>query len=260
MTALPQPSFAASAALLTGRTLRHFVRQPQLLLFSTVQPVMFVLLFAFVFDGTVGDALPPGVDYIDFLLPGIFVQATAFRATQTTVGLANDLEKGVIDRLRSMPLATPAVLVGRTTADALRSVFVIVLMVAAAWPLGFRFTAGLGPALGSVAVVAVFGLALSWIFALVALTVRGAEAASSASFLVVFPLVFASSVFVPVETLPSWLQAVAAVSPITVTVDAARALALGGPVAGAVTGSLLWSAAIIALCAPLAVWRFARMS
>lgn len=246
--------------ILCGRGLRHVVRQPQLLLFSTVQPVMFVLLFAFVFGGAIGPALPPGLDYLSYLLPGILVQSTAFRSTQTAVGLAEDLGRGVVDRFRSMPMSRSAVMTGRTATDLVRGVFVLALMVGVGYLLGFRFQAGVVSALGALAVVLAFGYALSWIFALVALTVRGAEAAQSAGFLAVFPLVFVSSVFVPVGTMPGWLQGVAAVNPVTVTADAARALSLGGPVAGPLWQSLAWTAALLVIFVPLSVWRYRRMT
>src|SRR5213596_3683199 len=130
--------------------MRHFVRQPQLLLFSTVQPIMFVLLFSYVFGGAIGHSMPRGVSYVDFLLPGIFVQSTSFRATQTAIGLAEDLQRGVIDRFRSMPMARSAVLVGRTVADLVRTIFVIVLMIAVGYAIGFRFNQGFFEALGSI--------------------------------------------------------------------------------------------------------------
>src|SRR6201997_1778645 len=216
------------AWVVSGRNLRHFVRQPDLLVFSTIQPIMFVLLFTYVFGGAISHSLPPGVSYIDYLLPGILVQSVTFRASQTAVGLSDDLKLGVIDRFRSMPMARSAVLVGRTSADFVRNVLIIVLMIVVGYIIGFRFHAGIAQALGCIALVSAFGLALSWIFAFVALTVRGAEAAQSAGFVVLFPLVFASSVFVPVSTLPNWLQAVAKVSPVTLTADAARSFALYG--------------------------------
>jgi ABC transporter DrrB family efflux protein len=245
--------------VVAARNLRHFVRQPSLLVFSTVQPVMFVLLFAYVFGGAIGMSLPRGVSYVDFLLPGIFVQSAAFRSTQTSVGLAEDLERGVIDRFRSMPMARSAVLAGRTLADLVRSLFVIVLMVAVGYLIGFRFRAGVVAALAAIAVVALFGFALSWIFAWVALTVRGAEAAQSAGFVATFPLVFASSVFVPVDTMPGWLQAFARVSPVTLAADAARGLSIGGPVAGDVLGTVAWAAGIMAVFVPLSVHRYRKI-
>ena len=242
-----------------GRNLRHFVRQPQLLIFSTIQPIMFVLLFAFVFGGAIGGALPPGVDYVDFLVPGILIQATALRSTQIAVGLVEDLNRGVIDRFRSMPIARPAVLIGRTAADLLRNVFVTLLMVAVGYLIGFRFRTGVLDAASAVLVVVAFGFALSWIFTFVGLTVRGAEAAQSAGFVAIFPLVFASSIFVPVETMPAGLQAFAEISPVTVTADAARALSIGGEVAEPLLQTLAWVAGILLVFVPLCVWRYRRM-
>jgi len=246
--------------VVTQRNLRHFVRQPQLLIFSTVQPIMFVLLFTYVFGGAIGQALPGGVSYIDFLLPGIFVQSVSFRATQTAVGLAEDLERGVVDRFRSMPMARSAVLAGRTLADLVRNVLIIALMIAVGYIIGFRFQGSVLEALAAVAVVSAFGLALSWIFAFVALTVRGAEAAQSAGFVAIFPLVFASSVFVPVDTMPEWLQAFAKISPVTLTADAARAFSLGVSTSGSLPGALAWIGGLLAIFIPLCVWRYRRMS
>jgi ABC-2 type transport system ATP-binding protein len=245
--------------VVTGRNLRHFIRQPQLLIFSTIQPIMFVLLFAYVFGGAVKGSLG-GVKYIDFLLPGIFVQSVAFRATQTAVGLSEDLERGVIDRFRSMPMARSAVLIGRTVADLVRNVLIIGLMTAVGYVIGFRFQAGVVNALACVAVVSAFGFALSWIFAFVALTVRGAEAAQSAGFVVIFPLVFASSVFVPVASMPDWLQAFAKVSPVTLTANSARTYALDGGVPGSLGGAAAWIIGLLVVFIPLCVWRYRRMN
>jgi ABC-2 type transport system permease protein/oleandomycin transport system permease protein len=253
-------SAVTDAGVVTGRNLRHFIRQPELLVFSTIQPIMFVLLFAYVFGGAVRGSLPGGVKYVDFLLPGIFVQSVAFRATQTAVGLSEDLERGVVDRFRSMPMARSAVLLGRTIADLVRNVLIIGLMIVVGYVIGFRFHAGLLDALASVAVVSAFGFALSWIFAFVALTVRGAEAAQSAGFVVIFPLVFASSVFVPVSSMPGWLQAVAKVSPVTLTTDTARSYALVGGVPSSLGGTAAWIGGLLALFIPLCVWRYRRMS
>jgi ABC-2 type transport system permease protein/oleandomycin transport system permease protein len=221
---------------------------------------MFVLLFAYVFGGAVKGALPQGVEYIDFLLPGIFVQSVAFRATQTAVGLSEDLERGVIDRFRSMPMARSAVLIGRTMADLVRNVLIIGLMTVVGYLIGFQFHAGLLNALACVAIVSAFGLALSWIFAFVALTVRGAEAAQSAGFVVIFPLVFASSVFVPVASMPDWLQAFAEVSPVTLTANTARTYALDGGVPGSLPEAAAWIVGLLAIFIPLCVWRYRRMS
>jgi ABC-2 type transport system permease protein/oleandomycin transport system permease protein len=187
---------------------------------------MFVLLFTYVFGGAIKHSLPSGLSYIDYLLPGILVQSVTFRASMTAVGLSDDLKLGVIDRFRSMPMARSAVLIGRTAADLVRNVLIIVLMIGVGYIIGFRFQAGVAQALTCIALVSAFGLALSWIFAFVALTVRSAEAAQSAGFVILFPLVFASSVFVPVSSQPSWLQTFSKVSPVTLTANAARSLAL----------------------------------
>ncbi|MBW3560886.1 MAG: ABC transporter permease [Actinobacteria bacterium] len=246
--------------VVAGRNLRHFIRQRRLLVFSTIQPIMFVLLFTYVFGGAITEALPSGVDYIDFLLPGIFIQSTAFRTTQTSVGLAEDLERGVIDRFRSMPMSRVAVLAGRTVADLVRSLFVVVLMVLVGYLIGFRFSTGPVSVLGAIAVVSLFGFALSWIFAWLALVVPGAEAAQSASFVAIFPLAFASSVFVPIETFPTWLESVARYSPVTVAADATRALSIGGPVTADLLGTIAWSVVMLAVFVPAAVFRYRRLS
>jgi ABC-2 type transport system permease protein/oleandomycin transport system permease protein len=253
-------SGVTDTAVVTMRNLRHFWRQPDLLIFSTIQPIMFVFLFVYVFGGAIGLALPPGVTYVDYVLPGILVQSVTFRASQTAVGLSEDLRKGVIDRFRSMPMARWAVLLGRTTADLVRNVLITGLMVFVGYLIGFRFQAGVLPALGCVALVAAFGFALSWIFAFVSLVVRGAESAQTAGFVILFPLVFASSIFVPVSTLPSWLQPIAEASPVTLTADAARHLALIGGVPDSLWKSLAWIVGILAVFVPLSVWRYRRMS
>ena len=260
---LPSPRAVRSAitdtAVVTGRNLRHFIRQPDLLTFSTIQPVLFVLLFVYVFGGAVSRSLPHGVAYVDFLLPGIFVQSVTFGASQTAVGLKEDLTRGVVDRFRSMPMARSAVLAGRTVADLVRNILIIGLMIAVGYLVGFRFHGGVAGAAGCIAVVAAFGFALSWIFAFVALTVRGAETAQTAGFVVIFPLVFASSVFVPVSTFPDWLQAFATINPVTVTADAARSLAFYGTPAS-LGAAAAWIGGLLAVFIPLSVWRYRRMS
>jgi ABC transporter DrrB family efflux protein len=260
---LPSPQAVRSAvtdtAVVTARNLRHFIRQPDLLTFSTIQPVIFVLLFVYVFGGAVSRSLPHGAAYVDFLLPGILVQSVTFGATQTAVGLSEDLQRGVVDRFRSMPMARSAVLAGRTVADLVRNILIIALMIAVGYLVGFRFHGGAAGALGCIAVVAAFGFALSWIFAFVALTVRGAEAAQTAGFVVIFPLVFASSVFVPVATLPGWLQAFAKINPVTVTADAARSLALLGTPAS-LGAAAAWIGGLLAVFIPLSVWRYRQIS
>ncbi len=254
------PAALADGWTIGKRNLKHFTRLPRLLVFSTIQPVMFVLLFGYVFDGAVRGSLPDGFPtYLSFVLPGIFVQSTVFRMTQTAVGLADDLEKGVIDRFRSLPMSRSGVLVGRTIADLVRSTAVILLMAVFGMAVGFRFTS-LPGAVGAVLVVGLLGYALSWIFVYVAMMVPGAESAQSAAFVAAFPLSFISSVFVPTETYSvEWLAFIARNSPVTAAADAARGLAVSGPVLTPTIHTLLWSVAIIGIFVPLSVARFRRL-
>lgn len=237
----------------TWRNLIAYRRVPQLVVFSTVQPVVFVLLFRYVFGG----AIPiPGVRYVDFLMPGIFAQVVLFGAMSTAVGLAADLGQGLIERFRSLPMARSAVLAGRTAADMVRNAFVVVLVTLVGFAVGFRIQTSPAAALAGLALMVLFGYAFSWVFATVGLLVRDPETAQAAAFPVLAPLVFASSAFVPLRSMPGWLQAFAAHQPVTAVVDAVRALVIGGPVAGPVLGALAWIAGILALFVPIAVRRY----
>ncbi len=239
------------------RNLKHFTRLPRLLIFSTIQPVMFVLLFGYIFDGAVRGALPNGFpSYLAFVMPGIFVQSTVFRMTQTAVGLADDLDKGVVDRFRSMPMSRSGVLIGRTIADLVRSMAVVVLMAIVGVLVGFRFTSFVG-AIGSMAIVGVLGYALSWVFVWLALHVPGAESAQSAAFVFAFPLSFVSSVFVPATSISiGWLAFIARNSPITAAADAARGLAVTGPILAPTLKTLAWSVALLVVFIPWSTHRF----
>jgi ABC transporter DrrB family efflux protein len=246
----------ADAAAVTRRNLYRYIRVPTLLLFSTIQPIMFVLLFTYVFGGAIQVA---GVDnYIDFLMAGILVQTVIFGSTQTGVGLAEDMSRGMVDRFRSLPMARSAVLAGRTLSDTVRNLFVVCLMLVVGTLVGFRFHAGVVPAVGAVGLALAFGLAFSWISALIGLSVRDVESAQAAGFVWVFPLVFASSAFVPVATMPGWLQAFADINPVTITVNALRALTLGGPTLRPVLEALAWIAGLLLVFVPLAVNRYRR--
>lgn len=240
---------------LTKRNLLRYSRVPQLLVFSTIQPVMFVLLFAYVFGGAI--SVPSG-SYIDFLIPGILVQTVVFGSTQTGVGLAEDLSRGMVDRFRSLPMARSAVLAGRTLSDMARNLFVVLLMLGVGTLIGFRFHAGFLSAAAAVLLVVAFGFAFSWISALIGLAIKDVETTQVAGFVWVFPLVFASSMFVPVETMPGWLQGFARVNPVSNCVDAMRALSLGGPVTTEVLQAVAWIAAILVVFVPLAVARYRR--
>jgi ABC transporter DrrB family efflux protein len=247
---------AQDIAVVTGRNLRRLVRVPTLMAFATVQPALFVLLFTYAFGGAIH---APGVThYIDYLLPGLFVLAIGFGASQSGVAIADDLSTGMIDRFRSLPITGSAVLAGRAAADAVRNLFVVSLMIAIATPLGFRFHAGVAAALAAVALAVVAGLAFSWLNLLLGLTVRDAESAGLAGLFPVVILVFTSSTLVPVATMPGWLRAFASHQPITATVDALRALCLGGPTTRPVLEALAWIAGLLALAVPLAIARYRR--
>ena len=246
---------AVHALVLAWRNLAQIPRNPQLLVFIVIQPVMFTLLFAFVFGGAIDT---PGVDYIDFLIPGIVVQTVAFGTTAAAVGLAEDLHKGLIDRFRSMPISRSAVLAGRVLADAVRGLLTVTVILVVGFLIGFDFSAGIGRAIAFVALAVFFGIAMSWIAALIGLAVSTPEVAQSAGFVWLFPLTFASSAFVPTESMPGWLQAFADVNPITLTVDGLRALALGGDL-DPVWWALLWAAGITAVAAPAAVALYRRI-
>jgi ABC transporter DrrB family efflux protein len=229
--------------------------RPTLLLAFTVQPVMFVLLFVYVFGGAIQT---PGYEYVDFLIPGIIVQNIAFGGFVTALGLNEDLNKGLIDRFRSLPMARPAVLAGRTLADVVTNFLSVIVLLVTGLIIGFSFDAGIGEIVGGLALLLLFGYAFSWVFALLGLLVSSPESANSVGFIAVFPLTFISSAFVPVESMPSALQWFAEINPFTVTVDAMRALWLGAPAGDSVWGAVVWSLVIIGVFAPLAVARYRR--
>ncbi len=257
----------ADIAVITRRNLIRVVRLPQLLLFSTIQPVVFMLLFNYVFGGAIALALPSAAagSYVNWLVPGLLAQFALFSGGQTAVGLSEDLLKGVIDRFRSLPMARSAVLAGRTFSDLIRSAFILALLVAVGVVIGFRPQTGLAGLLGALAVALTFGHAWSWVMAMLGLLVRTTESIQSAVYLVIFPLAFASSVFVPTETMPSWLQWFTEHQPVSVVTNALRGLILGEgalpagqTVGGQVVLALIWSAAIAAVFAPLAIRIYRR--
>ncbi len=251
-----RPHVVSDALTITWRNLLNVRRNPQLLVFATVQPVIFVLMFRYVFGGAIR---VPGGRYVDYLMPGIFVQTVTFGALNTGVGLADDLKKGLIERFRSLPMARSAVLVGRTLADLFRNLFVVALMCVVGFLVGWRVSTNAVGLLAGVGIVLAFAYSLSWVFALVGLFAPDGETAQAASFPVLAPLVFASSAFVPVNSMPGWLQAFAKRQPVSVVVNAVRALTLGGPTASHVVQALAWIVAIVALFAPLAVMRYRRV-
>jgi len=245
----------ADALTIAWRNLLTLRRNPRLLVFATVQPVIFVLMFRYVFGGAIH---VPGVTYVNFLMPGIFVQTIVFGSLNTGVGLAEDLQKGLIERFRSLPMARSAVLMGRTLADLVRNAFVVVLMCLVGVAVGWRPSGTPIEVLAGVGLVLAFSYSLSWLFANVGLASKDSETAQAASFPILAPLVFASSAFVPIASMPGWLQAFAKHQPVTAVVNAVRVLTLGGPVAGHLFSAVAWIVAIVAICAPMAVRRYRR--
>ncbi|WP_027343633.1 ABC transporter permease [Hamadaea tsunoensis] len=207
--------------IVAKRNLIKIKRIPDLLIFSTIQPIMFVLLFAFVFGGSIQI---PGVTYREYLMPGIFVQTVAFGAGITAIGLADDLQKGIVDRFRSLPMSRAAVLVGRTTSDLLNNVFVVIVMSLTGLLVGWRIHTGFGEAAAGFLLLFAFGYAMSWISAVIGLSVKSVEVAQSAGFIWMFPLTFLSNAFVATNTLPSWLQPIADWNPISSVALALRDL------------------------------------
>lgn len=267
---MSSPSWAvADTAVLTRRHLIRYARVPALIVFTAIQPVVFVLLFRYVFGG----AIPiPGISYVNYLMPGIFGQTVVFGAVSTGIGLAEDMSTGIIERFRSLPMASMAVLAGRTMADLVRNVFVVIVMFAVGYAVGFRPTGSLLSIGLGLLIVLGFAFALSWVFANVGMKAPNGEAAQAISFPLLFPLTFASSAFVPVNSMPGWLQGFAAHQPVTVVINATRGLMLGPDTANGlrraglfttsttsyVLQSLAWITLILALAAPAAVRRFRK--
>lgn len=246
---------------ITRRNLLRYVRLPQLLFFSSVQPVMFLLLFNFVFGGAIGnEAAIPGAKYINYLLPGILVQSSLFGALNTGVGLAEDMGKGIVDRFRSLPMSRGAVLAGRTFSDMIRNIATMSIMITVGSLLGFRFLGGFVGAVETVLIVLAFSYAFAWMLGFIGLSVKDSETAQMAGFVSIFPLTFASAAFVPVQSMPSWLQVFARNQPVTHAVNAARELALGLPSTGAWWKLLLWVVGMLLVFMPLAVSRYKSRS
>jgi ABC transporter DrrB family efflux protein len=246
---------AADTLVIARRNLLRIPRQPDLLVSFTVQPIMFLLLFAYVFGGAIKT---PGLDYKDFLLPGIVAQSMTFGGFVTAIGLSDDLRKGLIDRFRSLPMARSAVLAGRTLADVFTNFVQLVLMVVVGLLIGFSFHTSAPLVIGGALLMLGFGYAFSWVFAFIALNSSSAEAAQALGFTVIFPLTFASSAFVPVSSMPSWLKAFAENNPFTTIVDALRHLWLGTPAGNDVWGAVAWSVGITVVFSTLAVSGYRR--
>jgi ABC transporter DrrB family efflux protein len=243
--------------VLAGRNLKRIPRQPDLLIAYTIQPVMFVLLFVYVFGGAIQT---PGFDYVDFLMPGIIVQSIAFGGFVTALGLAEDVKKGLIDRFRSLPMSRAAVLLGRTGSDVPLNCLSLCVLLSVGFIAGFNFIdATAGEIVLGIVLLLLLGYAFSWIFALVGLFSSTPETANSIGFTAIFPLTFASSIFVPAESMPDGLQQFAEANPFTTWADAVRSLWLNTPANSDVWMAFVWCFVLIAVFAPLAVARYRRV-
>ena len=258
----PSADLAASTLGIAGRGLLKFLRTPQLVVVGTIQGALFLLIFRYVFGGAIGAG---GMDYVDFLVPGFITTGILFSGMGAATGVAEDLQQGLVDRLRSLPIPRSAVLAGRALADTAVLVWGLVITAAIGFAVGFRIHNGVAAALAALGLLVVFGFAFEWLFITLGLFAGNPQAAQGLA-LLVFPLTFVSSAYVPVESMPGWLQAVAEHQPITVMVDAVRTLTqgpaaealLGHPAGWYVVRSLLWTAGILAVFAPLAVARYRR--
>jgi ABC-2 type transport system permease protein/oleandomycin transport system permease protein len=242
--------------VLAKRSLLRIPRQPDLLVGFTIQPVLFILLFVYVFGGAIKT---PGFDYVDFLMPGIIVQSIVFGGFVTALGLSDDVKKGLIDRFRSLPMTRSALLTGRTLGDVVTNIFQLVVMFTVGLIIGFNFSSSVGEVVAGILLLLLIGYAFSWVFAFIGLSSSSPEASNAYGFTILFPVTFVSSAFVPVDTMPSWLQPIAEHNPFTTMVDAARALFLGIPAGNSVWLASVYTIAIIAVFAPLSAWRYRRV-
>jgi ABC transporter DrrB family efflux protein len=244
---------------LARRNLLAILRIPTAVVFALIQPVMFVLLFRYVFGGALGASVPGGL-YVNFLVPGILVQTTLFGAVGTAIGLAEDLQKGLIERFKALPMSRAAVLGGRTLADTARNVMVLIMITGVGLLVGFRPHGGFTPYIAACLLMLLFSYCLSWGFAFVGLAAPNSETAQAMVFPVIFPLTFASTIFIPAHHLPGWLQGFATYQPVSEVTTAVRALMLGYPVGNSVWITLGWSIGLVAVLAPLAVNKFRKVA
>jgi ABC transporter DrrB family efflux protein len=245
----------ADALVLARRHLIQIPRIPEELIFSTIQPVMFVLLFRYVFGGAIAVS---GVSYVNYLMAGIFVQTVIFGSTSTGIGLATDLQKGLVDRFRSLPMAKSAVLTGRTISDIVRNTFVVIIMWLIGVLVGFRPEGSPLAWLAAIGILLLSSFAFSWISATIGMAVSTVEAAQSAGFIWLFPLTFASSAFVPTSSMPGPLRVFAEHQPVSLIVNAVRGLLLNQPDASTIWQALAWCVGILIVFTPLAVWTYGR--
>lgn len=263
---LSRPAFVwalLDAVVLARRSILETVRVPELIVFTAIQPIMFVLLFRYVFGGAIH---VPGGQYVNYLMPGIFVQTVAFGGVTTGIGLATDMQRGLIDRFRSLPMSSSAVLTGRTVADMGRNLFTVIIMLIVGFLVGFRPQGTIWEFLLGIVIVLGISFAFSWISAFIGLMVRSVEAAQSGGFIWLFPLTFASSAFVPVATMPTWLQGFARHNPVTVLANSLRGLFHVDPslttadTRWALIQSVAWIVGILLVFVPISVLRFRRVT
>jgi ABC transporter DrrB family efflux protein len=262
----------SNGLLVTKRNLLTLTRVPTVFIFELVQPIMFVLLFRFIYANNIAN-LPPGLDYVQFLMPGIFVQNAIFGATTTAIGLAEDMKNGIIDRFRSLPMARSAVLIGRTTFDLAKNMILVAIVLVIGYLVGFRFQNGFVNAVLMIVLVMAVGFTFSWISACIGLALKQVEAVQAASFTWIFPVVFVSSAFVPVVGMAPFLQVIARNNPVTHWCNLARYLAVGFPAItdpvthvpidtfeGLVVKSVLWIVGLLLIFVPLAIRLYRRLT
>jgi ABC-2 type transport system permease protein len=262
----------ADGMVVMRRNVLQISRIPTVLILELVQPIMFVLLFRFVFAGNI--ITPPGMTYVMYLMPGIFVQNAIFGSTTTAIGLAEDMKKGLVDRFRSLPMARSAVLVGRTSSDLAKNFVLLMLVIPVGYLVGFRFTNGLAGAIGMVVLVLTVGFAFSWISATVGLAIKEVEGVQAAMFTGIFPIVFISSALVPVQGMVSWIQPIAEHNPVTIWANCARVLALGDvalPVdpgtkipttslEGLIVLSMIWIVGLLTVFVPVSIRMYRKLT
>jgi ABC-2 type transport system permease protein len=257
--------------LVAQRNLVTLTRVPSVFIFELVQPIMFVLLFRFIYANNIAN-LPQGLDYVMFLMPGIFIQNAIFGATTTAVGLAEDMKEGIVDRFRSLPMARSAVLVGRTSSDLAKNFLLVIIVIGIGYLVGFRFQNGWVAALGVVVLALAVGFTFSWMMACIGLSLKKLEAVQAATFTLIFPIVFVSSAFVPVIGMASFMQPIARHNPVTIWCNFARYLSVGDigiidpatklPVdtfEGLLLKSLLWIVGLLAIFVPLAIRLYRKL-
>jgi ABC-2 type transport system permease protein/oleandomycin transport system permease protein len=250
-----RPNVIRNTLTIARRNLLHIKATPEQLVEMSIQPLMFLVLFVYVFGGAIAGSAR---EYLQFALPGILVQSVAFLPFTTAIALNIDFQRGVVDRFRSLPIARSAVIGGRIMADGVRIVWSVLIITGFSVALGFRFQGGTAGALGALALVIAFGLTMCWPMAYLGIKARTVESVNTIGFMVILPLTFASSAFAPVESMPGWLQAFAKANPVTSVIDATRGLMLGGPVAEPLFDAILWMLAIQAVFVPLAIARYRR--